>query len=148
MRIRSLQQIWNLVNILVYIRLCFAHSQECHSTYTCHYKDTEGNSTLFREFPRPLSTDHTCLWYCKREPKCEAVSHDRTLDICRFHFEADDIPCLQMVSAPEKSMWVITEFEHHNARCSKVITRAMPAIMLFCGAFLPLGNSVKYPQYR
>ena len=145
MTIRSLQQIWNLVNILVHMCLRFAHSQECHSTYTCHYKDTEGVSTLFREFPRPLSTDHSCLWYCTRDPKCEAVTHDRTLDICRFHFEADNIPCLQMVSVSGKSLWVITEYEHHNAQCSKVIIRAMPVIVLYFGAYFPLGNSVKYP---
>ena len=144
MRIHSLQHIWNLANILANMCLRFTHSQQCHSTYTCHYEDTEGVSTLFREFPRLLSTNHTCLWYCTRDPNCEAVTHDRTLDICRFHFEADDISCLQMLSVPGKSLSVITEYEHHNARCSKVITRAMSVIMLFCGAYLPLQDTIKY----
>ena len=121
MRLRSLQQNWDLATILTHLCLRFAHSQQCDSTYTCHYEDTEGNSTLFREFLRPQSTDHTCLWYCTEDPKCEAVTHDRTRDICRFHFEADDIPCLQMLSVPGNSLWVITEYEHYNARCYEVI---------------------------
>ena len=129
MRIPSPQQLWNLANILAHMCMRFAHSQQCNSLYTCHYKDTEGVSTLFREFPRPLLTGHSCLWYCTRDPECDAVTHDRTQDICRFHFEADDLPCLQMVPVPGKSLWVITEYEHHNARCSKVINTAMPAIM-------------------
>ena len=119
----GLQHLWILVKILVHLCLRFVHSQQCHSTYTCHYEDTEGVSQIFREFPRPQSTDHTCLWYCKQDPKCEAVSHDRTLDKCRLHFEADDIPCLQMLTVPGKSLWVITEYAHHDARCFKV-TRA------------------------
>ena len=121
MRLLSLQQNWDLATILAHLCLRFVSSQQCDSTYTCHYEDTEGKSTLFREFLRPQSTDHTCLWYCTEDPKCEAVTHDRTRDICRFHFEADDIPCLQMLSVTGNSLWVITEYEHYNARCYEVI---------------------------
>ena len=78
----------------------------------------EGVTPLYHQIQRPGR--HSCLWYCTQDPNCEAVTHDRTLDICRFHFEADDVPCLQMVPDPDKSLWVITEYDHLNARCYKV----------------------------
>ena len=104
---------------LVQLGAISVRAQQCNSTYTSHYANTEGVSRLYWEFPRP--SHHSCLTYCAQDPNCEVVTHDKFLDNCRFHFEADDIPCLQIISAPGKSLWVITEFNHHGARHYNVL---------------------------
>ena len=92
------------------------HAQQSNSTFICQYANIEGISPLYQEFQRPGHLP--CLWYCTQNPYCEAVTHDFTLDICRFHFEAD-VSCLQMTSASSKSLWIISEYDHHNAHCLK-----------------------------
>ena len=111
----SLRLMINIMTFVVPFGAFLARAQECNSAYTCHYADVESVSPLFREFQRP--GHHSCLTYCTQDPNCVAVTLDRTLDICRLHFEADDIACMQIVSAPGKSLWVIN---HQDDSCYKV----------------------------
>ena len=108
----------HIMVILIQLYDVFVRAHLCKSTYSCLYANTEGASPIYQEFKRPGR--HSCLWFCMQDPSCEAVTHDQNLDICRFHFEADDIPCLQMVPTSGMSLWVITEYSHHNARCYMV----------------------------
>ena len=106
------------LTILIQFGAITVCAQQCNSTNACHYANTEGVSPLFLEFQRP--GHHTCLANCKQEPKCQAVTHDPILDICRLHFEADNIACLQMVPSPGKSLWVINEYTLDHFRCYTV----------------------------
>ena len=105
----------DVLTILVQLSAIAASTHECYSAHTCHHVDMEGISPFFREFQRP--GQYSCLAYCIQDPNCAAVTHDPTLDICRLHFEADDIACLQLLPATRKSLWIINEYTHHHSRC-------------------------------
>ena len=113
------------LTILVQICAITVSAQQCNSINTCHHANTEGVSPIFQEFQRP--EHHSCISYCTQDPHCKAVTRDPTLDICRLHFEADNIACLQVVPAPGKSIWVINEYTHHHSRCYMVTY-----IQVFC----------------
>ena len=109
-----------IVIIVAQLGSVFVRRQQCSSIHTCHYENTKAVSPLFLEFRRPKSAYTSCLWYCTRDPSCRAVTHDPTVDICRFHYEADDINCLEMVPASGKLLWVIPDCDPKGDRCCKV----------------------------
>ena len=118
MSVYRLPHMIDMLITLIQLGAISVSAQHCNSTLICRYANVEGVSPLFREFPRP--GHHSCLWHCTHDTNCEAVTHDRTLDICRFHFGADGIACMQILPASGKSLGIITEYDHNNARCYKV----------------------------
>ena len=109
-----------LMTILAKLCTVFVHSQQCSSKHTCHFSNTEGVSPLFREFQRSQSAYTSCLTYCTQDLGCIAVTHDHDMDICRFHYEADNIACLDMTPSSHKSLWIIPKCEQNGAQCCKV----------------------------
>ena len=125
-RICHLQHVLRMVTIVAYFGTVFVCGQQCSSTHTCHYENTESLSTLFLEFHQTKTAHISCLSHCTREPSCRAVTHDPAADICRLHYEADNIACLQMAPAFGKSLWVIPACDPSNVQCCKVGLLILP----------------------